>query len=509
MITRTMPHIRRRQYPSQCGKGTFVMTTSSVHTHTSRPRSWTTPSAFRFLLISLVLTTCHWSPTSAAADTATAAEADHLDEKSLAMAHRIIQKVKDNENPPPSWNELLQVMESSFLGRYKYSNFYHKPLEEKGRQRALKWLAHEDDSSSNLSDDEYDRGLLQRYALATVYFVTGGDDWNRCSSSSPSQKIMPNTNNNAHDHQPTTNNSICESDEERYLSPYSHFKWNGIKGKDGQVTWLDLSGQGLTSPIFLPFEMTLLSPSLELLWVSENEELGGVLPNWLGEFQSLVSLSVYKTSVSGIIPESIYGNLPKLNSIRLYKSKFEGTISTQIEKLVELKWLWIHENEFTGTLPEEIGKLAKLEAVTLHGNKFAPIEENDDVEETSGNKVAPIKENEAGEASGNEVDSIKEDDASGLKPNVINVVDLFAPIKENDDVKTSGLESNIIPKSLCRLKKISLKYLWTDCEEGALSTSTLTDNEKEEFVVKEGVMACSCCTRCFPQNTENVAAAVN
>eukprot|EP00579_Thalassiosira_antarctica_P012818 CAMPEP_0201934276 /NCGR_PEP_ID=MMETSP0903-20130614/33277_1 /ASSEMBLY_ACC=CAM_ASM_000552 /TAXON_ID=420261 /ORGANISM="Thalassiosira antarctica, Strain CCMP982" /LENGTH=436 /DNA_ID=CAMNT_0048474449 /DNA_START=37 /DNA_END=1347 /DNA_ORIENTATION=+ len=436
------------------------MSTRSIHTQNSQPPSWMIRSSFKFFLISLIVfaTTCHWCPLSAVA----AAESDLVDAKSLAMANRILQKVKDYENPPPSWNMILRVMENSFLAiPDNDSNFYQSsPHEEKARERALHWLAHEDESSANLSDDGYDRGLLQRYALATIYFATGGDDWKECS-----QKKQSSNNPD----------SICESDDERYLSPFSHLKWTGINGKNGQVTWLDLSGRGLNSRTFLPLEVTLLSPSLELFWVSENDQLEGSLPNYLHEFQSLVSLSAYKTSVSGTIPESIY-TLPKLNSIRLYKSKFEGTISTQIGKLAELKWFWIHENEFTGSVPTEIGQLSKLEGVTLYGNKFTPIENKDDTE----SHITPI-ENKDGNIS-------------------------ITPM-ENKDGKSSS--SSIIPESLCSLKGKHLKHLWSDCEEGALTPALSEDGgKKAALVVKEGIQACSCCTRCFPRKN-GVVAAVN
>jgi len=379
---------------------------------------------------------------------AAAAASDPLDEKSLAMAKRIIQKVKDQPNPPPSWNMILQVMENSFLAiPDKTSDFYQSsPHEEEARQSALHWLAHEDDgsSSTNISDESYDRGLLQRYALTTIYFATGGDDhWNRCSR----EKKDPSSAGNA-------NNSICESDDERYLSPTSHLRWDGINGKNEQITWLDLSGRGLRSNTFLPLEVTLLSPSLELFWVSENAGLEGILPNYLDEFQSLVSLSVYKTSVSGSVPESIFSGCTKLNSIRLYKSKFEGTVSSQIGKLVDLKWLWIHENDFTGRVPTEVGQLVKLEGVTLHGNRFDPV----------------------------------------------------IHVDENHRSGGVGL-NNIVPPSLCSLKGEILKHLWTDCEEGAL-TPAFSDEEGEGntrgIVVNEGVQACVCCTRCFPRKNDGV-----
>ena len=57
--------------------------------------------------------------------------------------------------------------------------------------------------------------------------------------------------------------------------------------RDDTVTWLDLSNRNVYSTQFLPLELTLLSPTLELLWISENPGLSGSLPEYIGDFQKL------------------------------------------------------------------------------------------------------------------------------------------------------------------------------------------------------------------------------
>ncbi|KAL9184690.1 hypothetical protein ACHAXT_012660 [Thalassiosira profunda] len=369
---------------------------------------------------------------------ASAAESTQLDDKMLAMAKRLVEKVAEREDPPPSWKAARQVMEHSFLGGAPLNDnekeqYQSAPREEEGRRWALHWLAHED--ISEMSQKDYEAGLLQRYALAAIYFATHGDAWTRCARKAPSGPA-----------------SGCETEEERYLSPNNHKQWDGVHVEGGQVTWLDLSGRGIESETFLPLELTLLSPSLELLWVSENEQLEGSLPEYLGEFRKLKSFSAYKTSLSGPVPESLY-DLPKLESIRLYKSKFNGSISPKVGNVKKLKWFWIHGNQFTGTLPDELGKLENLEGITLHGNKFAPIATKS-------------------------VENPKKKDWSG------------------------GLASNIVPDAVCELTvHDNLDHLWTDCEDGSLATVVGEEGgTKKEFAIKEGAKACSCCTRCFPRN---------
>ena len=374
-----------------------------------------------------------------------------LDERCLAMSERLFRKMSERADAPPSWNgTLLPAMTCSFYppppgdvdDRDRDAEV---PAHEgRGRRLALRWLVDGDGSSSVLSPREYEAGLLQRYALAAIYYSTGGDAWTRCS---------------AH---PGAPSSPCEGgDDARFLSSKSHLGWGGIVGRGGEVTMLDLGGRGLASRTFLPPELSLLGPSLELLWAHDNPGLGGTLPSYVGEFANLVSLSAFRTSMSGTIPPSAC-DLPRLASLRLYGSNFGGEVPSEIGRLAGLKWLWLHDNDFVGTVPGEIGGLARLEGVTLHGNGFRP--------------VASYNVTEYG-----------------------------------------ALASNIIPDSLCNLTRYDLRYLWTDCEGGSLMPAVTADGgggngdgggeeETRKFVAREGVRACSCCTRCFPRKDDADAA---
>jgi len=323
-----------------------------------------------------------------------------LDVASAEMARRLIKRMKEvkdslekkNDDDDDdsddvgrkSWDTLIKVMDhlasSSSTSEQTdkeannnndtttIQNIHHHHLtQNEARKRALYWLSHQD----TYEQKEVGTGFLHRYALAVIYFSLEGDSWNRCSSASHSGTGSIKAND-------------CPTDNERYLSSASHRMWDGVNGnRDDTITWLDLSNRNVYSEQFLPLELTLMSPTLELLWVSENPDLSGILPEYMGEFQKLESLNVHKTSVGGALPDSLY-TLRKLSSLRLYKSKFSGSISSNIGNMGRLKWLWIHENEFTGVVPEEIGKLKKLEGMTLHGNKFVPIvkEEVQEVEKS-------------------------------------------------------------------------------------------------------------------------------
>ena len=202
-----------------------------------------------------------------------------------------------------------------------------------------------------------DTDLAQRYALAVLYFATGGDSWKECSRDLTSK---------------------CESSDGSGLQSSAHFlssgpvcAWFGLtcsdEQKKGLVSWIDLSSNGLSGSI--PDELSLLIDNLELLWLSSNPQLGGSVPQWIGDVTHMQSLSLFDTAIGGAIPDSLY-DLSKLTSLRVYGSKLEGTISTKIGQLSNMQWLWMHGCRLTGAVPSELGSLKKLEALTLHGNSF-------------------------------------------------------------------------------------------------------------------------------------------
>ncbi|KAL7472954.1 hypothetical protein ACHAXS_013333 [Conticribra weissflogii] len=404
-----------------------------------------------------------------------------VDDTSRTMARELLTKMSQSENRPESWNTLSTVMELSFgmqRGNQTGNESEDVKLQEQhhdhARRKALYWLCHQDQTSlseydrsqsennsnsnnTNISpEDQHEHYLLQRYALATIYFATSGtSDSSSSSSSWTSCAAYPS-------------DTPCELDTSRYLSQTTHLNWEGINGnKDKVVIWLDLSSRNLTSNYFLPMEVTLLAPWLELLWLSENPFLEGRnnLPEWMGDFGNLVSLSMYRTGLTGPIPDSMYG-LSKLTSLRLYKNRLSGTLPEDIgDKLSNLKWLWIHGNDFTGIVPSSIGKMNQLEGLTLHGNRFDVLNLEDELDE-----------GENGE--------------KGVK---------------------AILKGNVIPREVCELRKKKLVHLWGDCEDGSLEWIENSDavgsggNDKTEgyYKVLEGVRACSCCTKCFPRKMDS------
>ncbi|KAM0023610.1 putative protein kinase RLK-Pelle-LRR-XII-1 family [Helianthus debilis subsp. tardiflorus] len=99
--------------------------------------------------------------------------------------------------------------------------------------------------------------------------------------------------------------------------------------------------------------------NLEVIDIDMNQ-LGGVLPNSLGNFSSKLSyLALDSNHLSGSIPSSI-GNLLGLNSFSLSENNFTGLIPESIGKLQNLQILYLFDNHFSGVIPRSIGNLSLL-----------------------------------------------------------------------------------------------------------------------------------------------------
>jgi len=163
--------------------------------------------------------------------------------------------------------------------------------------KAYSWLVGSNRSSyENLSDVL----LLQRYAMATLYFSLAGHGW---------------------------------TDKEGWLSDEDVCVWESVEECNGveMVTDLELYSNNLVGRI--PVEITHVR-MLELLDLTDNE-LYGSIPTEFGWFEDLEILR-------------LGGNL------------LTGTIPPQLGSLSTLHELYLHVNDFTGTrIPDEICALRR------------------------------------------------------------------------------------------------------------------------------------------------------
>ena len=188
--------------------------------------------------------------------------------------------------------------------------------------------------------------LIQRYALATIYFATGGDNW------------VQSTNWLTHD------KSECTWWSHRVSSE------NGMCGQSGNVFYFDLHSNNLMYA--LPPELSLLTQVQEL--VLYDNSLGGGLPD-LSPMFLLSRVDLSRNSITGVLDLHTDGDnstLSTLRELRLNSNDLSSSLPPEIGYLTSLVALDLGNNLLQGNFPsDEVSKLTKLEELVLERNSFS------------------------------------------------------------------------------------------------------------------------------------------
>ncbi|GKV33205.1 hypothetical protein SLEP1_g41740 [Rubroshorea leprosula] len=109
-------------------------------------------------------------------------------------------------------------------------------------------------------------------------------------------------------------------------------------------------------------------PSLQLLDLSYNFDLGGNLPE-SNQSSTLEYLNLANTSFSGELPHSI-GNLKLLKELDLHYCQFYGSIPRSLANLTKITQLDFLANHLQGQIPDVFGKIHKLTYLRLDANNL-------------------------------------------------------------------------------------------------------------------------------------------
>eukprot|EP00535_Pseudo-nitzschia_heimii_P004663 CAMPEP_0197179136 /NCGR_PEP_ID=MMETSP1423-20130617/4184_1 /TAXON_ID=476441 /ORGANISM="Pseudo-nitzschia heimii, Strain UNC1101" /LENGTH=820 /DNA_ID=CAMNT_0042629007 /DNA_START=257 /DNA_END=2719 /DNA_ORIENTATION=- len=264
-----------------------------------------------------------------------------------------------------------------------------------GQYRARNWMLFDDKVTNKASANPIDEeAIIQRFALACVYFATSGNDDDESST-------WESSNDN------WLKGPECGDDR--------HKPWFGIGcNEEGHVRALVLDEMGLTGTI--PPEVGHLY-KLENLILKNNPNLTGWIPTSLSHLAGLRQLGLYNNNLEGVLPDifehtkdlkfinlehnKIHGSIPleishlkSLETLVLKHNNFEGIVpfkqlastsirylglshnrfSSRIERAIQnvdtLEYLYLDNNELRGTVPREIGELSHLKAIDLGQNSL-------------------------------------------------------------------------------------------------------------------------------------------
>lgn len=166
-------------------------------------------------------------------------------------------------------------------------------------------------------------------ALTAFYFSTGGDSW--------------------------VNN-------DNWLTGALN-TWHGIATQNGDVTGINLQGNGLAGE--LPADLGSLS-ALRTIEFSQNA-LTGAIPAEIGGLDNLTFFSAYENQLNGAIPNAM-GNMSSLEHLQLGQNALTGDMPAELGDLSALTALLARGNDFTGGIPGSYGSLSNLTAIDLSGN---------------------------------------------------------------------------------------------------------------------------------------------
>ena len=244
---------------------------------------------------------------------------------------------------------LLDVLPNHTLERLSDPNSY--------QSKAYQWVTEQDFvSRREYPEDRALKRATHRFALASLYFSTGGKDaW-----SSNSHWLDVNLTECNWDY------CKCTTGDGFLSSLNAEVNGGPIPREVGLLQSLS----EFTAKFFqglLPTELGLLN-LLTYLDI-RGTGLTGVIPTELGWLTQLTRLAVYETSLTGPVPTEL-GFLTGLTTISLYNNHLNRSLPTEVGNLTALDYLDISRNALTGTIPTELGDMTRLYTLAVNTNKI-------------------------------------------------------------------------------------------------------------------------------------------
>lgn len=202
------------------------------------------------------------------------------------------------------------------------------------QSRALEWIV----ADQLLTDPILPKSrILQRFALATLFFSTHGANWTN------STRWL-------------TSSHECD---------WYHPRTNYVCTESGIMHTLQMDGNGLSGT--LPPELALMS--FRGIFLRDNN-ISGTIPTELATLEKLEHLQLTNNALEGTFPTE-FGNVANLTVIGIGRNFLNGTLPSELGLLNSLDTLGIEGNSFGGTIPSELGSIDSLRFVSLRMNDLS------------------------------------------------------------------------------------------------------------------------------------------
>ena len=229
------------------------------------------------------------------------------------------------------------------------------------QNKAYNWLSR----NSNLNSYS-DAVKLQRYALATFYFSTGGD---RSWGTSARTGWLSDT---PECEWGSTANNICTGDVYTSLT----LDFVGLSGTlppeisfMTRLTRLSIRGNddgtGLEGSIPASYGELKFLETVRL----QGNAIVGTLPHTMGSWTAARIINLERNNITGTIPTEV-GFMSSTASLNLFNNLLSGKIPTEIGRMASLGTFNVANNNLSGSIPSEIGIVESLATVDMSRNQL-------------------------------------------------------------------------------------------------------------------------------------------
>ncbi|CAB9498131.1 LRR receptor-like serine threonine-protein kinase [Seminavis robusta] len=199
--------------------------------------------------------------------------------------------------------------------------------------------------------------ILQRTALATLYYATGGRDKWLMKGVTAETNTWLRYNVSECDWPFKTSFTL---DQKQYTVTRDQ-RCN----KDGELMHLWLFNNNLQGPLV---EEICLIKSLQSIALHSNEYLTGSIPSCIGSLSDLGFVFLMGNGLSNSIPSEIGLLSDSLQFLNIHSNHLSGSLPSELGQLSKLAVLWADSNPLTGPIATEIGRLSNLVSLALFDN---------------------------------------------------------------------------------------------------------------------------------------------
>jgi Leucine-rich repeat (LRR) protein len=280
----------------------------------------------------------------------------------IALSFALKARRVDHSASSDDLNYFQQVVD--FVAQYSDKERLTDPTSP--QFRAAHWMAVDDNKRLAVKGHRF----LQRYALMTLFFSTGGENW-------------------LFDlHFASPDRDECHWSREFRQTGGSSYQLGVACNSNEEVTLVKIDAMGLNGK--LPPELSLMT-RLEHLSLNSNS-LSGAIPNSLHAMTQLTYLSLAYNNYATILPKWL-GNLNNLMLLKLSNNNFKHSIPRELNKLTSLEVLALNNNALSGNL-SVVEQMTWLEHIYLDNNRFTGILESHFMFDSKRVKVLSLSENQ-------------------------------------------------------------------------------------------------------------------